>query len=140
MPPRDVATSDATPGLQLQQSAAAFLRWRDLRGRSVRGAAGRWTAPSPIPGVGRGREEEGTDERTPAAREVSYCGAHGAGRGWRCVAPDPSVAVVMLGSGSEVGTGGDPARDLSVSSSLPQGTAGRACEAVGGRVNHFVFR
>jgi len=34
--------------------------------------------------------EGGTDERTRAAREVSYCGSHGAARGRRCV-PHPSV-------------------------------------------------
>jgi hypothetical protein len=44
--------------------------------------------------------------------------------------PHPSVAVVVLGSGSEVARVGDPARDLSVSSSPPRGTAGRG--AVGG--------
>jgi len=102
---------------------------------SVRGAA-RLTAP--LADRRRGGREEPTNGR--ARRERSVIAGRTARPGGGGACPTHRWAVVMLGSGSEVARGEDPARDLSVSSSLPQGTAGRAWEAVGGRVNHFVFR
>ena len=100
--------------------------------RCLRGAA-RLTAP--LADRRRGGREEPTNGR--ARRERSVIAGRTARPGGGGACPTHRWAVVMLGSGSEVARGGDPARDLSVRSNPPRGTAGRggcgwveACQTV----------